>query len=343
MATRKTWIARQQTTAGGRDRTGTFDQPFDAGHVQYWRRRHDDIADDDAPAAGNTQIDSGKRGDDCDAATVENRYASTVEQSRNPSGSVAKVCKILVSRVVAIAELRSATPIIGTMPHNMAVAITTAAALAILLFFICIIPVKHSSPCRCHVFTSGVSPEKRRIVLQGTSTASPTRTPRTAVQRKYGIPAQKIPERCENRSWRSKRKARNMTEPTALTIRHMKIEDYPLVYGLWTRCTGFTMRDIDDCKDAIKTFLKRNPDTCFVAEDDGGRIIGAILAGHDGRRSRIYHTAVDPTRAVGALARCWWAVWLKRFVRSAAESRRRCARRQRCRQRFLGTAGLCSP
>ena len=54
-----------------------------------------------------------------------------------------------------------------------------------------------------------------------------------------------------------------MTEPTALTIRHMKIEDYPLVYGLWTRCTGFTMRDIDDCKDAIKTFLKRNPDTDF--------------------------------------------------------------------------------
>lgn len=68
VATRKTWIARQQTTAGGRDRTRTFDQPFDAGYVQYWRRRHDDIADDNAPAAGNTQIDSGKRGDDCDAA-----------------------------------------------------------------------------------------------------------------------------------------------------------------------------------------------------------------------------------------------------------------------------------
>ena len=82
-----------------------------------------------------------------------------------------------------------------------------------------------------------------------------------------------------------------MTEPTALTIRHMKIEDYPLVYGLWTRCTGFTMRDIDDCKDAIKTFLKRNPDTCFVAEDDG-------------RRSRIYHTAVDPDargRGIGSM------------------------------------------
>ena len=81
-----------------------------------------------------------------------------------------------------------------------------------------------------------------------------------------------------------------MTGP-APTIRRMKIEDYPLVYGLWTRCTGFTMRDMDGSEDAIKTFLKRNPDTCFVAEDDGGRIIGAILAGHDSRRSRIYHTA----------------------------------------------------
>ena len=39
----------------------------------------------------------------------------------------------------------------------------------------------------------------------------------------------------------------------------------------------------DDCEDAIKMFCKRNPDTCFVAEDDGGRVIGAILAGHGGR------------------------------------------------------------
>ena len=44
------------------------------------------------------------------------------------------------------------------------------------------------------------------------------------------------------------------------------------------------MKDINDCKNAIKAFLERNPDTCFAAEDDDGRIIGAILAGHDGRR-----------------------------------------------------------
>ena len=79
-----------------------------------------------------------------------------------------------------------------------------------------------------------------------------------------------------------------MTGP-APTIRRMKIEDYPLVYGLWTRCTGFTMRDIDDSEDAIKTFLKRNPDTCFAAEDDGGRGIGAVLEGR----------VVEALRAIG--------------------------------------------
>lgn len=34
----------------------------------------------------------------------------------------------------------------------------------------------------------------------------------------------------------------------------------------------------------------RNPETCFVAEDDG--IVGVIIAGNDGRRGYIYHTAV---------------------------------------------------
>nr|WP_315177989.1 GNAT family N-acetyltransferase [Bifidobacterium dentium] len=81
---------------------------------------------------------------------------------------------------------------------------------------------------------------------------------------------------------------------TTPTIRAMRIEDYPLVYELWSRCTGFSMKDADDSEHAIRVFLERNPDTCFVAEGDGGNIIGAILAGHDGRRSRIYHTAVHP-------------------------------------------------
>lgn len=54
------------------------------------------------------------------------------------------------------------------------------------------------------------------------------------------------------------------------------------------------MKEEDDSEEAILAFLDRNPNTCFVAEDTEGAIVGAILAGTDGRRSRIYHTAVDP-------------------------------------------------
>jgi ribosomal protein S18 acetylase RimI-like enzyme len=42
-------------------------------------------------------------------------------------------------------------------------------------------------------------------------------------------------------------------------------------------------------KKELKNFLKRNPNTCFIAEENG-LIIGDILAGNDGRRGYIYHT-----------------------------------------------------
>ena len=41
----------------------------------------------------------------------------------------------------------------------------------------------------------------------------------------------------------------------------------------------------------ISRFLIRNPNTNFVAYEDG-HLIGAILSGHDGRRGYIYHTVV---------------------------------------------------
>lgn len=39
--------------------------------------------------------------------------------------------------------------------------------------------------------------------------------------------------------------------------------------------------------------MERNPNTNFVAYEDG-KIVGAILSGHDGRRGYIYHTVVLP-------------------------------------------------
>ena len=82
---------------------------------------------------------------------------------------------------------------------------------------------------------------------------------------------------------------------TDMTIRLMTIEDYDQVYQLWLSCKGMGLNNLDDSRDGIERFLKRNPQTCFVAEDDG-EITGVIIAGNDGRRGYIYHTAVRPDR-----------------------------------------------
>ena len=42
----------------------------------------------------------------------------------------------------------------------------------------------------------------------------------------------------------------------------------------------------------MEKFLKRNPTTSVVATEDG-KIVGAILCGHDGRRGCLYHVCVD--------------------------------------------------
>ena len=72
----------------------------------------------------------------------------------------------------------------------------------------------------------------------------------------------------------------------------MTIEDYEGVYALWKKIKGFGIRSIDDSKEGVARFLKRNPTTSVVAEKDG-RIVGSILCGHDGRRGCLYHVCVD--------------------------------------------------
>lgn len=76
-------------------------------------------------------------------------------------------------------------------------------------------------------------------------------------------------------------------------IRFMTIEDYDCVKALWMKIKGFAIRSIDDSKEGVERFLKRNPGLSTVAEEDG-KIVGAILCGHDGRRGCLYHVCVDP-------------------------------------------------
>ena len=78
-----------------------------------------------------------------------------------------------------------------------------------------------------------------------------------------------------------------------MVVRLMTPADYAGVYALWLFCAGMGLNDVDDSEEGIARYLRRNPSTCFVAEEEGV-LCGAILAGHDGRRGFIYHTAVHP-------------------------------------------------
>jgi ribosomal protein S18 acetylase RimI-like enzyme len=75
----------------------------------------------------------------------------------------------------------------------------------------------------------------------------------------------------------------------AVEIRDMTIADYEEVYKLWSESEGIGLSDADS-KEGIKHFLERNPQFSFVAVDEG-RIVGAALCGHDGRRGYIHHLA----------------------------------------------------
>lgn len=78
-----------------------------------------------------------------------------------------------------------------------------------------------------------------------------------------------------------------------MKYRVMTAEDYPEIYKLWVNTPGMGLNTLDDGEVGIRRYLARNPETSFVAEENG-RIVGAIMAGNDGRRGYIHHTAVMP-------------------------------------------------
>ncbi len=87
-----------------------------------------------------------------------------------------------------------------------------------------------------------------------------------------------------------------------MKIRKMRIGDYEQVYALWTSCAGMGLNNLDDSRAGIDVFLRRNPDTCFVCEI-GNQVAGVIMAGNDGRRGYIYHTAVSSQHRRRGIAR----------------------------------------
>ena len=86
-------------------------------------------------------------------------------------------------------------------------------------------------------------------------------------------------------------KVMELLDQTKFEIRVMTIDDYEKVYALWMSCKNMGFNNLDDSREGIAKYLRRNPATCFVAEC-GDSIVGVILSGHDGRRGFIHHLAV---------------------------------------------------
>ena len=77
----------------------------------------------------------------------------------------------------------------------------------------------------------------------------------------------------------------------AYILRPMTEEDYDRVRALWETIRGFGIRSIDDSREDVARFIRRNPTTSVVAEMNG-RIVGSILCGNDGRQGTLYHVCV---------------------------------------------------
>ena len=79
------------------------------------------------------------------------------------------------------------------------------------------------------------------------------------------------------------------------SIRLVTIDDYDALFELWnsTEQSRRALNPVDDSREGIERYLKRNPNTCFVAVT-GGKVIGVILTGHDGRRAIVHHMCVHP-------------------------------------------------
>ncbi len=82
-----------------------------------------------------------------------------------------------------------------------------------------------------------------------------------------------------------------MEDKNKVIIRVMTPEDYDQIKELWLSIKGFVIRSVDDSREGVEIFLRRNPTTSAVAEADG-KIVGGILCGHDGRRGCMYHVCV---------------------------------------------------
>ena len=76
-----------------------------------------------------------------------------------------------------------------------------------------------------------------------------------------------------------------------IIIEEMRAEDVDEVCELWYSIAELGISRSFDTPGRLGEYLERNPGFSTVARKDG-RIVGAVMCGHDGRRGSFYHTGV---------------------------------------------------
>jgi putative acetyltransferase len=105
-----------------------------------------------------------------------------------------------------------------------------------------------------------------------------------------------------------------------ITVREFVAAVYSAALALWEGMEGVGLNE-SDTEPAVGRFLERNPGMSAVAVDGEGRVVGAVLCGHDGRRGYLHHLAVARERRRGGAAR---AMLGHCFARLAAEGIPKC-------------------
>ena len=89
-----------------------------------------------------------------------------------------------------------------------------------------------------------------------------------------------------------------------ITLIHDKAEKQAIARQILETLTDWF--EVEESREGITKYLKRNPSTCFLAYDPEmpEKVIGVILTGHDGRRGLIHHLCVHPAcRRMGIAGR----------------------------------------
>jgi ribosomal protein S18 acetylase RimI-like enzyme len=91
------------------------------------------------------------------------------------------------------------------------------------------------------------------------------------------------------------------TSSVTIHLREFEEQDLDAALALWSQSEGVEVGQ-SDSPEKLATFLLRNPGLSWIAVRDG-RIVGAALCGHDGRRGYIHHLAVAPSERRAGVGR----------------------------------------